>query len=312
LFVRDSEKTEAESTPFASSIKNMIMNRILRKIRQINNDRILELEFDDASLILECTKKGNVVLLSEGKIKSIKEKITEKERNLDIGFDYVPPKNEKKETNKEEIMKILNQKEMQDEKVVVAITRNISFPAFYLNKILELEGIDPKKRINDLKEDEKEIIAERMEKFCLNLINFKVRPILIGEEAILADEAMIAKIKPIKEIKFSEYFANSYREKNKKIYEFEKEKRIEKLMERLRHQEERKIILQKQIDEEREKGEWIIKHAYEITQILEEYSELKKKGDKEEMGQFLKRNNLELTKDGIKINVKSEKEGKNQ
>ncbi|MCX8202454.1 MAG: NFACT family protein [Candidatus Micrarchaeota archaeon] len=301
LFLRESEKTEAENTPFASSVKNLLLNRLLKSVKQLNNDRIIELEFDSASLILECTKKGNVILISEGKIKNLKSRIAERDRALEIGAVYAPPKNEKKGVKFETILEALNDKEMQNEKIVVAITKRVSFPAFYVNKIFESEGLDPKKKVSELKDDKRKEIAKRIDGFYKDVTESNAKPISYQNEVFLADEQMLRRLSGWKETSMSNELLQSYTKKENLAKEKEKGKRMEKLLDRLKHQEERMKNLESQIEEEKRKGEWIIQHGHEVTKIIEQYKEIRKKGNKQEMEEFLKKNNLELTKDGIKI-----------
>ncbi|MEM3408345.1 MAG: hypothetical protein QXF07_01130 [Candidatus Micrarchaeia archaeon] len=303
LFLRDGKKIESELTPFAISIKNLLLNKIIKDIRQLNNDRIIELEFENGSIIFECTKKGNLILISEGKIKNIKFKIEEKERILEIGKEYFAPKNEKKEVKKEQIIQILKKPELQNEKIVVAISRNIQFPAFYLNKIFESEGLEPKKKIVEFNDDEKEKIAHRIEEFYYNLLNNKIKSILKNDEVFLVDERLIGKIENYKEVDLFKALEESYDSEMTSLQEIEKTKRINRLLNRLKHQEERLKELEIQIKEEKEKGEWIIRHADEITELIKKYKEVKSRKDKTEMEKFLKENRLEIVKNGIKIKV---------
>ncbi|MEM4133983.1 MAG: NFACT family protein [Candidatus Micrarchaeia archaeon] len=303
LFLRDREKIESEPTPFAISVKNLLANKIIKDIRQLNNDRIIELEFENGSIILECTKKGNLILISEGKIKNIKFKIEEKERILETGKEYSTPKNEKREVKKEQIIQILKMQELQNEKIVVAISRNIQFPAFYLNKIFESEGWDPKKKIMEFNDYEKERIAYRIEEFYYNLLDNKIKPILKDDELFLVDERLMGKIENYKEIDLFKAFEEAYDFEMTSLQDIEKTKRINRLLNRLKHQEERVKQLEIQIKEEKEKGEWIIKHAYEITELIKKYKDIKSRKDKSEMEKFLKENGLEIVKNGIKIKV---------
>ncbi|MEM3369519.1 MAG: NFACT family protein [Candidatus Micrarchaeia archaeon] len=301
IFLRDSEKTEIEPSPFASSVKNLLLNRIIKNIRQLNNDRIVELEFENGSIILECTKKGNVILVSEGKIKNTKFKIEEKERMLEIGKEYLTPRSEKKEVKKEQIVQTLKKPELQNEKFVVAITRNFSFPAFYLNKIFDSEGWDPKKKVAELSNTEIERVASRIEEFNTNLINMKVKPIVKDKEVFLADDKLMEKNKDWKETSLFKELAEVYTFEIISKKEKEKGKKMKQLLDRLRHQEERMKALEIQIKEEKERGEWILTHSYEIMQLINEYKRIKGGKNKEELEKFLKENNLELVKNGIKI-----------
>lgn len=303
LFLRESEKTEAEASPFASSVKNLLLNRIIKNIRQLNNDRILELEFENGSIILECTKKGNVILVSEGKIKNVRFRAEEKERVLEIGKEYLPPRNEKKEVKKEHVAQTLKKPDLQNEKIVVAITRNIAFPAFYLNKIFDSEGWDPKKKVSEIGDPEVERIASRIEEFNANLLQMKVKQIIKDNEVFLADDRLMEKSKDWKETSLFMELAEAYKSEIMSSKEKERGKRMRQLLDRLRHQEERMKALEIQIKEEKEKGEWILKHSYEITQLINEYKRIKSGKNKDELERFLKENNLELVKNGIKMKI---------
>jgi len=334
LFIRRSEPVEmqTQASPFVSMLKSRFSNYILNGVEQLQNDRIIRLRFENGSIVLEGMRDFNILILDENEniINSYK-----KDERITIGEKYSPPKSAKQEINKENILQAMK----EDEKIVVAITRKVALPAFYVNEVLASEGIDPKTRTSGINDEMKKSIAERLEEFHMNLKKHLelslekakqeneqgretekeekkteriVMPVLIEGRYIISDKRMIEKIKERKENKESEIAVlNSLSEIQERIYhqkemheiEKEKGKRMNKLAERLRHQEEREKELIQEINQEQEKGNWIMQNADHVNEIIRKYKEIKIRGKKEELDKFLKENNIEATKNGIKMKI---------
>jgi len=334
LFIRQSEQVEmqTQTSPFVSMLKSRFSNYILKGVEQLQNDRIIRLRFENGSIVLEGMRDFNILILDENEniINSYK-----KNERITIGEKYSPPKSAKQEISKENILQAMK----EDEKIVVAITRKVALPAFYVNEVLASEGIDPKARTSGINDEMKKWIAERLEEFHMNLKKHLelslekakqeneqgretekeekkteriVMPVLIEGRYMISDKRMIEKIKERKENKESEIAVlNSLSEIQERIYhqkemqeiEKEKGKRMNKLAERLRHQEEREKELIQEINQEQEKGNWIMQNANHVNEIIKRYKEIKIRGKKEELEKFLKENNLEMTKNGIKMKI---------
>jgi len=175
-----------------------------------------------------------------------------------------------------------------------------------LKKHLELSLEKAKQEKETEKEQNKE--TEKEEKKTERI----VMPILIEGRYIISDKRMIEKIKERKENNeskiavlnsLSEIQEGIYRQKEMQEIEKEKGKRMNKLTERLRHQEEREKELIQEINQEQEKGNWIMQNADLVNEIIKRYKEIKIRGNKEELEKFLKENNLEMTKNGIKMKI---------
>jgi predicted ribosome quality control (RQC) complex YloA/Tae2 family protein len=334
LFIRQSEQVEmqTQTSPFVSMLKSRFSNYILKGVEQLQNDRIIRLRFENGSILLEGMRNFNILILDENEniINSYK-----KDERITIGEKYSPPKSAKHEISKENILQAMK----EDEKIVVAITRKVALPAFYVNEALGSEGIDPKTRTSEINDEMKKSIAERLEEFHMNLKNHLelslekakqeneqgretekeekkteriVMPVLIEGRYMISDKRMIEKIKERKENKESEIAVlNSLSEIQEIVYhqqemqeiEKEKGKRMNKLAERLRHQEEREKELIQEINQDQEKGNWIMQNANHVNEIIRKYNEIKIRGNKEELEKFLKENNLEMTKNGIKMKI---------
>ena len=338
LFIRQSEQVEmqTQTSPFVSILKSKFSNYILKGVEQLQNDRIIRLRFENGSIVLEGMRDFNILILDENEniINSYK-----KDERITIGEKYSPPKSTKQEISKENILQAMK----EDEKIVVAITRKIALPAFYVNEVLASEGIDSKARTTGINDEMKKSIAERLEEFHMNLKKHLelslekakqeketekeqnketekeekkteriVMPILIEGRYIISDKRMIEKIKERKENNeskiavlnsLSEIQEGIYRQKEMQEIEKEKGKRMNKLTERLRHQEEREKELIQEINQEQEKGNWIMQNADLVNEIIKRYKEIKIRGNKEELEKFLKENNLEMTKNGIKMKI---------
>jgi len=323
LFLRQSEqiKTPAQS-PFGSALKSTFSNYILRDVEQLQNDRIIRLKFENGQIVLEGMRNFNIIILDRNEV--VINSYKKNDERIKIGDKYCPPKTEKKEINKENILEAMK----DEEKIVVAITRNVALPAFYVNELLINEDIDPKSKTTEIKEENKQAIANRLYEFYKNLKleieqnleelknnkiqtdkEKKILPVLIEGKYLIADQKLIEKYKQKKESEIivlsslSEIQEKIYRIREMQEIKKENEKRINKLLDRLKHQEEREKELIQEINKEKEKGNWIMQNAHYVDEIIRKYKEIKMKGGKEELEKFLKENNLELTKDGIKIKI---------
>ncbi len=304
LFLRESEKTETETNPFTTVLKNNFLNRILKSARQIQNDRILSLEFEGGSVILECIRKGNTVILKEGKIVGLSEEEKMKDRELQQNGTYAPPSTAKKEISNQNVIEAIKGKE----KIVVAITRAVAIPALYANELLYEIGIDPKKESESLKPEEIKAIAERIEEFQRNLSEGKTRTLRYGEKYLVADKKLAESLNKkngdttgVESL--SQILSSLYRKQMSTQIKTTTEKKMNQLLSRLEHQEIRAKQVEAEIEEEKRKGEWIISNIEKVNSLVQEYKSIKASNDKAMLEEFLNKNKAALTKNGIKLEI---------
>lgn len=303
LFMRESEKAEGQMNPFVSVLKNSFLNRILKSAEQIQDDRIVSLEFEGGSVILELMRKGNVIVIKEGKIAALNENEKIKERALELGGEYSPPPSQKRKVTRQNVIDSIE----GGEKLVVAITRKIAVPALYVNELLEGMGLDPKADCASLDKKEIETVGERIEKFVSNIkegktdaIEFKSKYLAadneLGEQ--LAGKGECKKLGSLSEVLSSLYNSEAFGQIKKT-----REKKIVKLLSRLEHQEARARQAEEEIDEEKRKGEWIISNMEDVNNLVQEYKRIRASKDANALEEFLKKNKATVTKHGIRLDV---------
>ena len=303
VFLRDSEKAEGQMNPFVSVLKNSFLNRILKSASQIRDDRIISLEFEGGSVILELMRKGNAIVVKDGKIAALDENEKIKERPLELNGEYSPPPSQKKEAKKQNVIESLK----GGEKLVVAITRNVAVPALYVNELLEELGFDPKSDPSAMKQQEAELIGERIEEFASNVKEGKAQIVIFKSKYLAADKKLAERIACKEECKtfgsLSEVLSSLYASEAFGQIKKTREKKIVKLMSRLEHQEARAKQAEAEIDEEKRKGEWIISNMEKVNQLVQEYKNIKASNDKSALEGFLKKNKAAIIKNGIQLDV---------
>lgn len=282
-------------------LRKNIENKILSKIEQRNFDRILVFYFGEIKVIIELFNKGNLILTdNEDKIIAIQRIDETKERSLKIGSRYTSPKLNKLNPTISSVRDVLN-KDWKNEKIIVVVTRNVNFPALYMNELLRSRGIDPKTQFGALTEKEKEIIASEIHEFVKNIAE-KMKVIMRPDGSYLLtdrDPAIDDKIFPSLSMLLSEVYSKSKDEEKRTTSGLA----IEKVRRKLKNQEDRLTQLLKQSEEEKAKGEWIKAHVHEIEEIIKEYKRIKKEGKKEELDSFLIKYKAKVGKHGIELEI---------
>lgn len=136
---------------FAGVVKKKLEGNGLVGIEQHGSDRILVMKFEGATkreLIIEMLGKGNVVLVGENGIVEFSYRgQAYKDRQTLSGSLYEFPKSESIDYDKvdgkkaEEIVEGLK---IQQEKLIVALAKQINLGPVYLEEIIRRSGLDPK------------------------------------------------------------------------------------------------------------------------------------------------------------------------
>jgi len=292
----------AEQTNLVLFLRKNLENRVLAGIEQMNFDRILVFDFGEHKVIVELFRKGNLILTdANGKILAVQRVEEAKDRTVKNGAVYVAPEMTKTEPTIDAVKKVL-EKDWKDEKVIVVVTRNVNFPAFYLNELLTARGIDPKKRFDKLTAEEKGTIASEIHEFVKELtekMNIILRPdgtYLLTDQDPKLDDRKFHSLSSL----LAELHASGKKEAKKAV----SGSATEKARKKLKHQEDRLAQLLKEAEEEKAKGEWVKSHAHEVEELVKEYKRIKKGGSKDELEAFLKRNKATVGKNGIEIETK--------
>lgn len=294
--------TEPQQTNLILFLRKYLENKVLISIEQMNFDRIIVFNFEESKVIIELFRKGNLILTdTNGKILALQRVENATNRITKAGANYVAPELSKVEPTIDEIRRVM-ENDWKDEKVVVVITRNVNFPALYLNELLTARGIDPKKRFDELTVKEKERISSEMHEFVKELTeDMKVilRPdgsyVLTDQDPKLDDKQFHS---------LSALLAELHASSKKDAKRVASGSATEKARNKLKHQEGRHLQLLKEAEEEKMKGEWIKSHAHEVEDIIGEYKKIKNNGNKDELNAFLKKHKARVGKNGIEMEIK--------
>jgi predicted ribosome quality control (RQC) complex YloA/Tae2 family protein len=175
---------------------------------------------------------------------------------------------------KENIENLLSKGE--DEKVVVALSRNINVPALYLNELLATAGIDPKKSAKLLDTAEKEKIIHSLSSLSDSIAEGKVSPVLSEDGRYFAIQL------PGKEGRSFSSFSELLSEVHKQNKEGKKKEvqgaGAERSLKKLKHQEDRVEGLKKEIEAEGKLGAVVSENESVIHELTERLKALRKEG----------------------------------
>lgn len=243
-----------EADQFCQRVKKELDNARLVAVHQYNHDRILHLEFDKATLIIEGFGKGNMILIKDGIILAAVKHETWSDREILPKKEYKPPRSSTK-TNIDEIY---------SEKYVIVDLMKLPLGKEYAKELLTRIKIEEKTPSAKISSEQKTKIEKEYEK-----ITHENTPYLFLDDAgQIIDYGLVAfsTYKNIKEMPslsdaLDQYYAISHAPPNPKL---------EKLKSRLEHQKARVEGLKKEYEESMAKGNYIYEHFQKIEAVKSE------------------------------------------
>ncbi|MEM4165863.1 MAG: NFACT family protein [Candidatus Bilamarchaeaceae archaeon] len=249
------EETE-EPDNFTKKIKKELIGKILKNVKQLNNDRILLFNFGDKELIFEMFRNGNVILTENGKIIAALSENKWATREIKIGENYkTPPPIPQK------IEEAINDKPIITSLIKISLGKN------YATEILKRCGIDEKESGNNIKKEQLEKIKREMEfapKPVVFLKNGKSIDYALTDMSIYND-AIKEYTQTLSEAADRFYWEN-------KVVE-EKEELI-KLKKRLEKQKEYLQQLKEEEKKYKEIGDWFYTNYEYAEKIIKEAKEI--------------------------------------
>lgn len=265
---------------FCMYLRKYIKNAVLRDIRQINNGRIIEIDFWKEKkyiLIIELFSKGNVILCDDKyNILMPLEIQIWSERSIKPKEKYkYPPKIVDLYTlTKEKFNKILD----SDYKIVTILARELGLGGIFSEEILKRAGINKEKPANQIsKEEANEIFRQVL--IVLKKIDVKdIEPNIVFEQEIpKCALPFVFLTMENKKIKKFDNFNNSLDffyvgfklEKLKELKQEKLKKRIEDL-EKIKKNQIENLEKSKKLEEENRKNAEIISNNFEkINNIIQ-------------------------------------------
>ncbi len=235
-----------EASSFAMKIRKHLKGKKLRSVFQHKRDRVIVFDFEGILLIAEMFGKGNLVLVSDGKILAVYSREKWKDRLLLSGQEYKFPISETKDLA--EIFELKNQK------ALAAELRALDIGMSYVRAMLKDAGVEESKPISDLTEDEKERIEHSYAKLLENPKEFSGFGSGSGTETF-------------SEILDQYYGAPEIKQEAK----IEKNKELKKLKRLLESQEKRLSELILAEEDARKKAEYLYAHYEDVEVILSLY-----------------------------------------
>ncbi len=289
IFITENKKEYSNPSGFAMFLRKNLVNARIRKIDQIDSERIINMELEKEKklhLIIELFSKGNIILCrSDYKILgslSIQKWST---REIKKGNKYIHPERPNLFKIKEKEFKDSIRNSNKDS-IVKTLAVDLGMGGLYAEELCLLAKIDKNKNKLDDKEIKK--IYNKLKK----LLNKKTEPGIYENSEIVP-----FNLQQLKELKFKKYnaFNNAIDEKYGKkdsINTTRHDLRIDKFLRILEEQKKEINKLEKIIDENTRKGELIYENYQKIDSIIKELKKIRKKHSWKEIKEKLKNHKI--------------------
>lgn len=279
---------------FCAALRKFLTNARLKEIKQIENERILSLEFETKEgkygLITELFGKGNIILCKENKILTPMSMQTWKDRTIKKGEEYTHPS---KEHNPFDISLAKFKKliEASSDTISKTLAVQLGIGGTYAAEICIRAGI--KKTAKKATEQE----AQKMHETLISLLQQKIEPIVVLENNEVID------ITPFKPEIYSEKNQEAFKtysqaldsilskdagKKELKEVSDKFGKKIGKIDTMISIQREKLGEQAKTAEEYQSKGEKIYEKYQEFQKLLSEIKEMRKTMNWQEIKEKLK------------------------
>ncbi len=296
LFLTEYKEDTLESQDYCMFLRKHIGNARLKKIKQLESERIIEFAFETKDkkyfLIIELFSKGNLILCDENHIIINPLGIQKwKDRTIKKGETYNYPKKKFNFLNiNEKKVKELFKKTDRD-KIVTCLATDLGFGGVYSEELCLLSKIDKNKAPKDV--DEKEI--KNITAMIKKNLNKKTSPKVIYEDNkvmnVVPCDLEIYKDKKTKKFETFSKAIDYYILEESKLDKKPKtnyEKQLQKIEKIKKKQESRINEININIKENKEKAESIYNNYKLINEILTEIRKARNKHSWKEIKKRLK------------------------
>ncbi len=144
-----------QPSSFAMFVRKHYCGKKLVSVRQLDFDRLLQLDFGDASMVIELFKSGNLLALDTEGIIVLPYRSEEfSSRKLRRGEAYSPPPQAQKHPSQASAEDVQGAA-----KVVAALSKRVSLPPFYLEEACSRAGVPLEAKADELGEKQKRALA---------------------------------------------------------------------------------------------------------------------------------------------------------
>lgn len=297
VYLTDYKPLSESPSQFCLYLRKKLANSRLRKIEQIDFERIIKLEFETKeekfTLIAELFSKGNILLTKNNKILTASEYQNWKDRTIRPNILYQHPK---KEYN---FLKLAETKLKQalskstKENIIKSLAIDLGLGGVYSEEACILSKIDKEKKPNELTEKE----TKDLFKTLIKLKDQKINPKIVykNKEVIDLIPFELEYYKKSKQEKAETYSSilNQYFSKENEIKQKEKlDQKTQVIQNIIKSQKEDIKRLEKQEKTNKEKGELVYQNYQLIDSILKELKDISKNHSWKEIKDKLKGHKL--------------------
>ncbi len=256
MWITDKKIEPIEPNKMLRRLRSDLLRAKLTKIEQIGTERIAYFTFTnfekEFTLIVEFFGDGNIILCNEErKILALLHSIDVRHRQLRVGLEYAPPPEDGLDVlnlTKESFRELFS-----TSGIGKTIGRGLGLPKKYVEEIIRLSGIDPKKPSNEVTNEEFEALYEIITSTLSKVTQGPHDPSVIIEDDIhdaypirFSDDNLNAK----KVDSFNEgldiVFTEEILEKGKSLFSSPADKKIESLEKTLSEQKNAiNVVLEK-------------------------------------------------------------------
>ena len=256
MWITDKKIEPIEPNKMLRRLRSDLLRAKLTKIEQIGTERIAYFTFTnfekEFTLIVEFFGDGNIILCNEErKILALLHSIDVRHRQLRVGLEYAPPPEDGVDVlnlTKESFRELFS-----TSGIGKTIGRGLGLPKKYVEEIIRLSGIDPKKPSNEVTDGEFEALYEIITSTLSKVTQGPHDPSVIIEDDVhdaypirFSDDNLNAK----KVDSFNEgldiVFTEEILEKGKSLFSSPADKKIESLEKTLSEQKNAiNVVLEK-------------------------------------------------------------------
>ena len=256
MWITDKKIEPIEPNKMLRRLRSDLLRAKLTKIEQIGTERIAYFTFTnfekEFTLIVEFFGDGNIILCNEErKILALLHSIDVRHRQLRVGLEYAPPPEDGLDVlnlTKESFRQLFS-----TSGIGKTIGRGLGLPKKYVEEIIRLSGIDPKKPSNEVTNEEFEALYEIITSTLSKVTQGPHDPSVIIEDDVhdaypirFSDDNLNAK----KVDSFNEgldiVFTEEILEKGKSLFSSPADKKIESLEKTLTEQKNAiNVVLEK-------------------------------------------------------------------
>ncbi|MEM7825463.1 MAG: ribosome rescue protein RqcH [Candidatus Aenigmatarchaeota archaeon] len=279
IYITKKKEKFEKTSSFCMQLRKYLLNKKIKKVFQVNFDRVIEFEVDNLRVIFEIFSNGNLILTdSSGLIINAFDKREWKDRKIIPKEIYKYPVSCSNPFDKNffDFQKSLKEKKKE---IVKVLASDFGFSKKYAEEFCKKLGIKKDKLSSELEQEE----IDRLFRFFDSLKNLEIKPNLVIEnkkiiEFLPFESEKFKENKKIYTKTFNEAVENYFEGfiESKKTEELEKEKeKIEKISEKQRIQLEKLI---EKLDKYKKIGK-ILYEKYQIfDRFLKEIRKLKEDG----------------------------------